>query len=147
MSCLAYLTPGQRAALAASSADGRPLSSFASPPVTAGKVRRIRVLAESPDAAIRESAALSYCAPADVLSRLARDPVASVRCCVARNEHASKELLRALAGDHDAAVRGWVAAHRAVPADVRDRLAGDPDASVRAVVAWAVGWALALELS
>lgn len=144
MSCLGFLSPEQRRALAASSRDdaaGAPLSSFASPPATAGKLRRIRAMADSPVAAIRESAALAYHAPPDVLHRLAHDPVASVRCCVARNEHTVSPLLALLAEDADARVRGWVAAHRSTPRDLLDVLAADPDDSVRAVVAWARGWA------
>lgn len=140
MSCMSFLTPEQRAALAASTADGAPLSSFASPPASEGKVRRIRGLAGSPDPRIRESAALAYHAPADVLARLVADPVASVRACVARNEHTPVELLRRLATDPVPAVRGWVAAHRDVPADVLAGLEDDTDAAVRAVVAWAAGW-------
>jgi hypothetical protein len=140
VSCLGFLSPEQRAALAASSADGAPLSSFASPPASAGKTQRVRLLAGSGDARIRESAALSYHAPADVLAVLVHDPVASVRACVARNEHADLTLLWALADDPDPLVRGWVAAHRGVPRDLLDRLSTDPDPAVRAVVAWAEGW-------
>ncbi|MFT4288950.1 hypothetical protein [Nocardioides sp.] len=143
MSCLGFLSPQQRAALAASSRDdaaGAPLSSFASPPATVGKLRRLRALATSSDPTIRESAALAYLAPPDVLHRLASDPVASVRCCVARNDHATPSLLRRLAADPDPQVRGWVAANPAVPADVHERLAGDADPTVRAVLAWADGW-------
>lgn len=140
MSCLGFLTPAQRAALAASSAAGAPLSSFASPPASAAKTQRVRLLAGSPDPRIRESAALSYHAPADVLATLAQDPVAAVRACVARNEHAELTLLWALAGDPDPLVRGWVAAHRAVPPDLLAVLAADPDPTVRAVVGWAEGW-------
>jgi len=144
MSCLGFLTPAQRAALAASSregAAGAPLSAFASPPVSAGKLRRIRTLARSGRPEIRESAALAQHAPEDVLTALAGDPVASVRCCVARNYHAGEAVLRRLATDADPAVRGWVAAHRNAPADLRDGLAADPDPAVRAVVAWAAAWA------
>jgi hypothetical protein len=143
VSCLGFLSPGQRAALAASSredAAGAPLSSFASPPATAGKVRRVRALAASTDVRIRESAALSYRAPLDVLAALAHDDEASVRACVARNEHADLDLLWALAGDPAPTVRGWVAAHPGAPADLLDRLADDLDPQVRAVVAWARGW-------
>ncbi len=143
MSCLGFMTPQQRAALAASSredAAGAPLSAFASPPVTAGKVRRIGALAASAEVAIRESAALAYHVPPDVLDRLARDPAPSVRCCVARNERTSVDLLWRLAADPDAHVRGWVAAHRSTPEDLHRLLTADPDAEVRAVAAWAAGW-------
>jgi hypothetical protein len=144
VSCLGFLSPAQRAALAASSRDdaaGVPLSTFASPAVSAGKLMRIRALSMSERAEIRESAALAQHAPADVLNVLAGDPVASVRCCVARNHQAAESVLRRLAADPEAVVRGWVAAHRNTPTDVQGRLADDPDPSVRAVVAWAAGWA------
>ena len=144
MSCMGFLSPQQRAALAASSredAGGAPLSAFASPPATEGKVRRVRALAASADPAIRESAALSYRAPEDVLVALADDPETGVRRCVARNEHAPAEVLRRLATDADPGVRGWVAAHPAVAEGLLAALADDPDPTVRAVVAWAEGWA------
>lgn len=140
MSCMGYLSPEQRAALMASSAAGPPLSRFASPPVTPGKLRRLRALAGSPSASIRESAALARHAPADLLRVLARDPVASARCCVARNGATPAPVLCELAADLDPHVRGWVAANGGAPADLRDALADDPDPGVRAVVAWAAAW-------
>lgn len=141
MSCLGFLSPEQRVALAGSTRGGAPLSDFASPPVTAGKLRRLRAMAASTSAAIRESAALARHAPPDVLFALADDPVASVRRCVARNGQTVPPLLARLAADEDAHVRGWVAAHTATPPAVVRRLADDPDPAVRAVVAWAAGWA------
>lgn len=140
MSCLGFLSPQQREALATSSRGGAPLSTFASPAVTAGKLRRLRAMAASADPAIRESAALAHHAPPDVLFSLAADPVASVRRCVARNERAVPPLLARLAGDDDAQVRGWVAAHAATPPGVVRGLVDDPDPAVRAVVAWAGRW-------
>ncbi|MFT4085220.1 MAG: hypothetical protein QM638_21780 [Nocardioides sp.] len=136
------MTPAQRAALAASSAgdDGAPLSRFASPPASAGKRHRVRVLAASAAPAIRESAALAHHAPPDVLELLARDAVASVRRCVARNPATDPGVLTGLASDPDAFVRGWVAANPQAPAAVRELLAEDPDAGVRAVVAWVARW-------
>lgn len=143
MSCLGFMSPAQRAALAASSredAAGVPLSAFASPAPSEGKVRRIRVLAESPKAAMRESAALAYHAPRDVLERLAADPAASVRRCVARNERTSPPVLARLASDPDPFVRGWAAAHPGAPEELLALLSEDPDPVVRAVVTWAHGW-------
>ena len=143
MSCMSWMSPAQRAALAASSAadgEGAPLSSFASPPTSDGKTQRVRVLAASADPAIRESAALSLRAPEDVLVALAADEAVTVRRCAARNERLPVALLRSLAADPDAVVRGWVAAHPAVPVDVREELASDEDARVRAVVGWAERW-------
>ncbi|WP_134765850.1 hypothetical protein [Nocardioides sp. 1609] len=144
MSCLGFLTEQQRAALAASSstdAAGVPLSAFTSPPASDGKTARVRALAASADPRIRESAALSYRAPDDVLVELAGDADAAVRRCVARNERTPVAVLHRLVDDPDPFVRGWVAAHPAVPSHVLDRLGADPDAAVRAVVTWARGWA------
>jgi hypothetical protein len=140
VSCLGFLSPAQRAALAASSAEGAPLSAFSSPPASESKVRRVRALARSGDVRIRESAALSRHAPPEVLAALAADPAPSVRACVARNPGAPLDVLWALADDASVTVRGWVAAHAGVPADLLARLAADPDPQVRAVVAWAGGW-------
>ena len=140
MSCLGFLGPQQRAALAASTADGAPLSSFASPAVSDGKVRRVRLLARSTDPRIRESAALSHHAPPDVLASLAADEEVGVRRCVARNERTRPAVLERLAADPDPYVRGWVAAHPAVPPALLDLLVEDADDCVRAVVAWAKGW-------
>ncbi|MDT0203517.1 hypothetical protein [Nocardioides sp. AE5] len=140
MSCVSFLSPQQRAALAASSADGAPLSSFASPPVTPGKLARIRALSSSDSARIRESAALSYHAPADVLTALATDPEPMVRRGVARNHATPPAVLAALARDADPTVRAWVAAHPAVPTTVMDSLTGDEDPMVSAVLAWSAGW-------
>jgi hypothetical protein len=141
MSCIGFLSPEHRAALAASrGGSGPPLSAFASPPASTAKARRVRLLAGSPAPAIRESAALAYHAPVDVLETLAADPVDSVRACVARNPRAPEWVLRALAGDAESRVRGWVAAHRMCHPDLHAVLADDPDPSVRAVVTWAAGW-------
>ncbi|GGF50486.1 hypothetical protein GCM10011519_25560 [Marmoricola endophyticus] len=140
MSCLGFLTAAQREALAASSAAGAPLSTFASPAASPGKTRRVRSLAGSADARIRESAALSAHAPHDVLTVLAGDPISSVRACVARNAGAGPLLLRRLSGDPEAVVRAWVAANPQVTDDVLQLLIGDADPSVRAVVEWAGRW-------
>ena len=143
MSCLGFLSSGQRAALAVSSAGddgGQPLSSFASPPVSEAKRARVARLATSTDARIRESAALSYAATADVLSRLAGDAEPGVRRCVARNPHAPASVLWALATDEDPLVRGWVAAHPGAAGAICALLSEDPDPVVAAVVAWAAKW-------
>lgn len=140
MSCLAFMTPAQRAALANSSADGASLSAFTSPPPSPGKLLRLRSLARATSAAIRESAALAHHAPTDVLQDLAADPMASVRRCVARNERTPAVVLETLAADDDSGVRGWVAAHPATPEGARRRLASDPDPTVRAVHSWAERW-------
>ncbi|MDQ1103909.1 variant leucine-rich repeat-containing protein [Nocardioides zeae] len=140
MSCIGFLSPAHRAALATSGEGGPPLSAFTSPPASASKVRRVRALAADPTTAIRESAALSQHAPMDVLEHLAADAQSSVRACVARNPRTPTWVLALLAEDADNRVRGWVAAHRLCHPDLLARLADDPDPAVRAVVAWAAGW-------
>lgn len=139
MSCIGFLSPQQRRLLRASTRDGV-LSSFRSPEVTEGKIERLRAMATSTDPKIRESAALAYASPVDVLVRLATDPEPGVRFSVARNEHASAEVLRTLAADEVAGVRGWVAANASAPADVLAVLVDDPDQTVRSVAAWALRW-------
>ncbi len=139
MSCIGFLSPQQRKLLRASTRDGV-LSSFASPAITEGKIQRLRGMAESADPRIRESAALAYVTPADVLEQLATDPEAGVRFSVARNEHAPAAVLTLLARDEVAGVRGWVAANPKVPVAVLDSLADDPDPMVRSVVSWARSW-------
>jgi hypothetical protein len=140
MSCIGFLSPQQRRSLRASSRDDGTLSRFASPDVTAGKLARARSMAASPEAGIRESAALGQVTPVDVLAQLAADAEPRVRMCVARNPRTPPDTLRALAGDVVPGVRGWVAANPGVPADVLDVLADDPDPVVRSVVTWARGW-------
>lgn len=141
MSCISFLSPAQRAQLRASSRDdGRPLSRFASPEASDGKVHRVRLLADSPDPKIRESAALSQWAPVDVLDSLAGDVEAGVRICVARNYRSAPDVLTRLSGDPADVVRGWVAAHPATPDAVLSALEDDADENVRKVVAWARAW-------
>lgn len=106
------------------------------PPVTATKIQRLRLLAESPNPKIRESVASSYHTPADLYERLARDHDEGVRACLARNEATPCDLLRDLARDESEVVRGWVAVNFSVPVDVMDELADDPSATVRGLVAW-----------
>lgn len=145
MSCVSFLTPRQREALArAAAADaGPPLSSFASPPVTAGTLRRIQAMAQDAKPGIRASAAAHRHAPAAVLMALARDVEVGVRAAVARNAWASIEALRSLAADVDAGVRAWVAANPMTPAELLEVLAHDADAQVRDVVTWARNWSVA----
>lgn len=144
MSCVSFLSTAQRAALRES--DDEQLTpeeiraAHPSPPVTDGKLHRIRLLARSADPSIRQSAALNQQCPVDVLELLAADADASVRCCVARQPNTPEVLLRRLACDHAADVRGWVAANPAVPQSLLSDLAGDPDATVRGVVRWARNW-------
>lgn len=140
MSCIGFLSDTHRAALAASSAGGPPLSAFTSPPASETKVRRVRALASSASPAIRESAGLAYHAPIDVLEVLAADSEVTVRSCVARNSRTPEWVLRSLAADPSAQVRGWVVANRTCPPALLDVLAEDDDEQVRTIAAWARRW-------
>lgn len=140
MSCIRFNTPAQRQAMR----DHAPAMLTAeeaarlhpAPPVTASKVRRLRLLAEDRNPRIRESAASNHNTPAETFETLARDSDEGVRACVARNEYAPCDVLRGLADDPSETVRGWLAVNYAVPADVMERLASDPSDTVRKLVRW-----------
>ncbi|HEY4226002.1 MAG TPA: hypothetical protein VGM70_09330 [Pseudolysinimonas sp.] len=140
MSCIRFNTPAQRAQMrAAAPAMLTPEEAAArhpAPPVTDSKIRRLRLLAESPNPKIRESVASSYNTPAELFERLAHDVDAGVRGCVARNEAAPCDVLRELSHDADETVRGWVAVNFFVPEDVMRELSGDPSGTVRSLVGW-----------
>lgn len=144
MSCVTFLNAAQRVALQESGDEQLTPEEIRalhpSPPATASKLRRVRMLANSADPAIRQSAALNQCCPADVLELLAGDADPSVRRCVARQPLTPEPLLRELAKDIVPEVRGWVAANPKVPADLLDELADDSDSTVRSVVSWARNW-------
>jgi hypothetical protein len=140
MSCIRFNTPAQRAQMAAGAPTMLTAEEAArlhpAPPVTASKIQRLRLLAESSNPKIRESVASSYHAPTELFERLAHDVNAGVRGCVARNDAVPCEVLRELSHDTDATVRGWVAVNFFAPDDVMRELADDPDATVRSLVAW-----------
>jgi hypothetical protein len=140
MSCIRFNTPAQRAQLAAMAPSMLTSEEAArlhpAPPVTATKIQRLRLLADSPNPKIRESVASSYHTPLDLAERLVRDPDEGVRACLARNETTSCDLLRELSRDRSEAVRGWVAVNFYVPADVMAELADDDSPVVRSLVAW-----------
>jgi len=143
MSCVSFLTPEQRARLGSVTCElsvEDVLAQHPMPPVTDGTLRRVRLMAASPDAAIRSAAASKYYVPADLASALASDADRAVRCAVARNPAAPGEVLRALARDLDPQVRGWVAANPSCPAELLESLAADADPTVTTVVAWARAW-------
>jgi hypothetical protein len=150
MSCIRFNTPAQRAQMAAMAPRKLTAEEAArlhpAPPVTASKIHRLRVLAESPNPKIRESVASSYHAPADLYEKLAHDPDEGVRGCLARNEATPCDLLRELAHDESDAVRGWVAVNFYVPADVMAELAEDESSIVRELVAWKAGLKSSSEL-
>lgn len=143
MSCVSFVSPEQRARLAAVATRPNPeevQAQHPSPPVTEGTRHRIRLMAASADPAIRASAGLHRHAPDEVLMQLAEDAEESVRCAVARNRQTSLPLLRRLAKDPSDTVRGWVAAHESAPPDLLDALSQDPAVLVREVVAWNRRW-------
>ena len=147
MSCIRFNTPAQRAQLASFAPVMRTPEELAAqhpaPPVTESKIRRLRLLATSDVAKIRESVASSYHTPVDLFQTLSRDPDAGVRACVAKNEATPCDILRELASDGSETVRGWVAVNYFVPTDVMERLADDESDTVRRLVAWKAELALA----
>ena len=140
MSCIRFNTPAQRAQLAAMAPSMLTPEEAArlhpAPPVTASKIHRLRVLAESANPKIRESVASSYHAPADLYETLARDPDEGVRACLARNDATPCDVLRDLSHDESEVVRGFVAVNFYVPEDVMLSLAHDPSPVVRSLVEW-----------
>lgn len=140
MSCIRFNTPAQRKQLAAMAPARVTAAEVAArhpaPPVTEGKINRLRLLAQHDNPKIRESVASSHHAPADVVEALAKDPDVGVRAWLARNETVSCDILRHLARDESETVRGFVAVNYYVPADVMVDLAEDPSEVVRGLVAW-----------
>lgn len=143
MSCVSFVSPEQRARLAATTTQlslKEVQAQHPSPPVTEGTKHRIKLMATSADPVIRASAGLHRHAPDEVLTQLADDTEVSVRCAVARNQGTPTPLLRQLAKDPSDTVRGWVAAHESTPADLLDAMSEDPAVLVREVVAWNRRW-------
>jgi hypothetical protein len=140
MSCIRFNTPAQRRQLAALAPAMLTPAEIAArhpaPPVTEGKINRLRLLATHENPKIRESVASSYHTPPEVVAALAKDPDPGVRACLARNETVSCDILRELARDESETVRGFVAVNFFVPADVMAELADDPSEVVRGLVAW-----------
>lgn len=139
MSCLHFTPDAQRrvwaaAPLGLSNEDAALLHS--SPPMTESKLRRLRLLAESPVPGIRQSVAANPHAPRDLVSVLAHDRDATVRASVARAETSPPEVLQALAGDPDVQVRCWVAVNRTTGHEVVATLTDDPAAEVRSLARW-----------
>jgi hypothetical protein len=147
MSCIRFNTPAQRQAMR----DHRPVmltpeeaaAAHPAPPVTASKIKRLRLLAADGNPKIRESAASSYHTPEDVFATLATDADEGVRSCVARNETAPCDVLRSLVDDPSERVRGFLALNFFVPSDVMEQLADDPSETVRGLVGWKSALALA----
>jgi len=140
MSCIRFNTPAQREQmrrLAPSQLTPEQVAELhPAPPVTESKIRRLRLLATSPNPKIREAVASSYNTPADLFEKLARDPDDGVRGCVARNEATPCDVLRSLVDDPSEQVRGFLAINYYVPEDAMERLREDPSRTVRALVKW-----------
>lgn len=140
MSCIRFNTTAQLDQLERLKADAvlgqTPIAQFLGPEFGESKIKRLRLMAADKNAKIRESAALSYHLPLDVMWDLAKDKVESVRCCLAKNEYTDCDVLRFLARDKSALVRSWVAVNFYVPADAMEILATDDSADVRQLVQW-----------
>ncbi|MDH6532913.1 hypothetical protein M2119_001150 [Aurantimicrobium minutum] len=140
MSCIRFNTPAQRAQLDRLRADKQladtAVAQFLGPEFGETKINRLRIMAEDKNPKIRESVALSYHVPEEVMWALAKDKNEGVRICVARNETTPCDILRYLASDKSEQVRSWVAVNFFVPQDTMEALAGDQSESVRKLVAW-----------
>lgn len=139
MSCVHFTPDAQRrvwasAPLGLSNEDAALLHS--SPPVTESKLRRLRLLALSPEPGIRQSVAGNPHTPIDLIGVLAQDREASVRASVARSEAAPPGVLQSLAGDPEVPVRCWVAVNRSTAREVVAALSDDPAAEVRSLARW-----------
>lgn len=136
MSCIRFNTPAQREAMRAPLRSEDVAVLHLAPPVTPSKIARLRLLAASPSAGIRQSVAANRHAPADLLETLAGDVDPGVRGEVARNETTPQALLQRLAGDPDARVRCWAVLNPGLPDTVVELLGQDPDAQVRRLAGW-----------
>ena len=140
MSCIRFNTPAQRAQLDRLRSDKKladtAVAQFLGPEFGESKINRLRIMAADKHPKIRESAALSYHVPEEVMWKLAKDKNEGVRICVARNESTPCDILRFLASDKSSQVRSWVAVNFYVPADAMELLAQDSSEDVRRLVAW-----------
>lgn len=134
MSCIRLTTSAMKEQLRAKVDWDSPVAQFLSPALSDSKLKRLRSLAEDANPKIRESVALIYQTPSDVLFKLSRDPVESVRECVARNRFAPVGVLTDLSEDGSERVRAFVAYNESTPALVVERLGDDPSQLVRGVV-------------
>lgn len=140
MSCIRFNTPAQRAQLDRLRADKKladtAVAQFLGPEFGESKINRLRIMAGDKNPKIRESVALSYHVPQDVMWALAKDKNEGVRVCVARNESTPCDILRYLSHDKSEQVRSWVAVNFYVPQDAMEKLAQDKSEAVRKLVAW-----------
>ena len=139
MSCIRFNTTAQRDAMRADAsalAVGDQAILHLSPPVTASKIARLRLLARHDRPGIRQSVASNRHAPQDLLAALAADRDAAVRGEVAKNESASVALLEALSHDRDPRVRCWAVMNPMLPDDRVQALAADGDPQVARIAGW-----------
>ena len=140
MSCIRFNTPAQLRQLDELRGDkskrDKSIAQFLSPEITESKILRVRAMAKDKNPKIRESAALGYHTPEDVMWELAKDKNEGVRVCVARNETTPCDILRHLGNDKSEQVRSWVAVNFFVPTDVMELLATDKSETVRKLVGW-----------
>lgn len=138
MSCIRFNTRAQREQLTAVAqlTQDSPVAAFLSPAITASKIERVRRHSEDANPKIRETAALSTHAPAEVYVTLSRDPDEGVRACLARNPATPGDVLRVLARDSSETVRAFVAVNHAVPEEALVILALDESPTVMKLLAW-----------
>jgi hypothetical protein len=142
MSCIRFNTTAQREAMrhdAEALESGDQAILHLSPPVTASKIARLRLLAEHSRPTIRQSVASNRHAPHDLLVTLAADRDAAVRGEVARNESTAPELVATLSHDADARVRCWAVLNAALPDERVRELVADRDAQVARLAGWRLG--------
>lgn len=142
MSCIRFTTNAQREAIrrdAAALADGDQAILHLSPPVTASKIARLRLLAAHERPGIRQSVAANRHAPQDLLVQLSADRDAAVRGEVAKNEATDPALVERLSRDRDARVRCWAVLNPALPDERVSELALDGDAQVARLAGWRLG--------
>lgn len=151
MSCIRFNTPAQRAQLDRLREDSvlnqTAVAKFLGPEFGESKINRLRIMAKDKNPKIRESVALSYHVPEEVMWQLAKDKNEGVRICVARNETTSCDILRHLATDKSEQVRSWVAVNYFVPQDAMEILAQDSSESVQKLVQWKQQLATEAELT
>lgn len=145
MSCIRFSTAAQRESMRRDAAalepgDGAVL--HLSPPVTASKLARLRLLAGHERPGIRQSVASNRHAPSDLLTSLAADADAAVRGEVARNEASDAALLERLAADPDPRVRCWAVLNPGLPERVVEAMAADGDEQVARLAGWRMSAAL-----
>lgn len=142
MSCIRFTTTAQRESMrrdAAALAAADQAVLHLSPPMTASKIARLRLLAGHDRATIRQSVASNRSAPQDLLAALAEDRDPGVRGEVAKNEATDPALVERLSHDRDARVRCWAVLNPTLPRPRVEELAADRDPQVARLAGWRLG--------